>query len=69
MNTLPSISREVRLLARPDGLPGPEHFEVASVPMPVPAEDEVLGAIATSMYSPRRSTLKHLPRTSQGSIR
>jgi NADPH-dependent curcumin reductase CurA len=42
MNTLPSISREVRLLARPDGLPGPEHFDVASVPMPVPAEDEVL---------------------------
>lgn len=38
----PSQSKEVRLRARPSGLPGPEHFEVVSVPRPVPRADEVL---------------------------
>lgn len=36
------VSREVRLRARPSGLPRPEHFEVISVPRPVPRFDEVL---------------------------
>lgn len=36
------MSREVRLAAVPRGLPRPEHFVVAEVPMPVPAEGEVL---------------------------
>jgi 2-alkenal reductase len=35
-------AREVRLRTRPKGLPGPEHFEVVSVPKPVPQTGEVL---------------------------
>jgi 2-alkenal reductase len=36
------ISREVRLAAIPDGLPRPEHFELAEVALPEPAADQVL---------------------------
>jgi hypothetical protein len=37
------MSREVRLTAVPAaGLPGPEHFELAEVPLPVPDEGQVL---------------------------
>ncbi|TDD79502.1 NADP-dependent oxidoreductase [Actinomadura darangshiensis] len=37
-----SFSREVRLIAVPDGLPRPEHFAVVQEPMPVPDEGQVL---------------------------
>lgn len=39
---LPRTSREVRLAALPEGLPGPEDFTIAETPMPVPGADEVL---------------------------
>ncbi|MGW7008102.1 MDR family NADP-dependent oxidoreductase [Streptomyces sp. NPDC054933] len=39
---LPSTCREVRLAARPQGLPRAEHFTVAETPLPVPAPGEVL---------------------------
>jgi NADPH-dependent curcumin reductase CurA len=42
MPTLPRTGREVRLAARPDGLPRPEHFTVTSVPVPAPGLDQVL---------------------------
>jgi 2-alkenal reductase len=35
-------SREIRLAAVPDGLPAPGDFELAEVPVPVPAADQVL---------------------------
>ncbi|MEV7601520.1 NADP-dependent oxidoreductase [Kitasatospora sp. NPDC089797] len=35
-------SREIRLAARPAGLPGPEHFTLVTVPRPVPAAGDVL---------------------------
>jgi NADPH-dependent curcumin reductase CurA len=35
-------SREIRLRARPTGLPGPENFAVASTPSPVPGDGDVL---------------------------
>ncbi|MFJ4189045.1 MDR family NADP-dependent oxidoreductase [Kitasatospora sp. NPDC089509] len=37
-----TTSREVRLAARPTGLPGPEHFTLVTTPRPVPAAGEVL---------------------------
>ena len=36
------IAREVRLKIRPEGLPGPQHFELAEVPPPVAGAGEVL---------------------------
>jgi NADPH-dependent curcumin reductase CurA len=42
MDTLPTTSREVRLVARPDGLPSLEHFEVVEVPLPALADGEIL---------------------------
>ncbi|WP_214104103.1 MDR family NADP-dependent oxidoreductase [Acrocarpospora catenulata] len=36
------MSREVRLVTVPDGLPKPEHFVVAEVPLPVPDKGQVL---------------------------
>ncbi|CAL9584690.1 NADP-dependent oxidoreductase [Streptomyces sp. enrichment culture] len=36
------VSREIRLAARPVGEPGPEHFELASAPVPEPAEGQVV---------------------------
>ncbi|MEV0390748.1 hypothetical protein [Nonomuraea sp. NPDC050643] len=36
MLSFPRVSREVRLAAVPDGLPGPEHFVLAEVPLPAP---------------------------------
>ncbi|MFI9275755.1 MDR family NADP-dependent oxidoreductase [Kitasatospora sp. NPDC052896] len=42
MSDLPPTCREVRLAARPDGLPGPEHFEVVETPVPAPGVDQVL---------------------------
>jgi hypothetical protein len=38
----PTVSREVRLAALPEGLPRPEHFTVVETPLPVPAEGEAL---------------------------
>jgi hypothetical protein len=35
-------SREIRLKSRPVGVPEPEHFELASAPLPAPAEGEVV---------------------------
>ncbi|WP_448580403.1 NADP-dependent oxidoreductase [Thermaurantiacus sp.] len=35
-------SREIRLKSRPVGVPGPEHFELASVALPAPGPGEVL---------------------------
>jgi hypothetical protein len=34
-------SREIRLKSRPEGRPGPEHFELAEVEVPAPAPGEV----------------------------
>ena len=42
MSDLPPTCREVRLAARPEGLPGPEHFVVVEVPLPLPGPDQVL---------------------------
>jgi NADPH-dependent curcumin reductase CurA len=39
---LPHMSREVRLAAVPGGLPKPEHFVVAEVPLPTPDDGHVL---------------------------
>lgn len=36
------IAREVRLKIRPEGLPGPQHFELVEVPPPVAGAGEVL---------------------------
>lgn len=38
----PHTCREVRLAARPEGLPGPEHFAVVETPVPVPGPGRVL---------------------------
>ncbi|WP_395107667.1 hypothetical protein [Actinomadura sp. SCN-SB] len=35
-------SREVRLVALPDGLPRPEHFAIVETPLPVPGPGQVL---------------------------
>lgn len=35
-------SREIRLAARPEGEPGPEHFELAELPVPEPGPGQVL---------------------------
>ena len=37
-----TISREIRLKSRPEGLPRPENFELASVELPQPGPGEVL---------------------------
>jgi 2-alkenal reductase len=42
MTAAPTISREVRLKARPEGLPAPAHFDIVEVPLPVPGPDAVL---------------------------
>ncbi|AWS40454.1 NADP-dependent oxidoreductase [Streptosporangium sp. 'caverna'] len=42
MPPLPQISREIRLTTVPDGLPKPEHFVIADVPLPVPDDGQVL---------------------------
>ncbi|MFJ7498001.1 MDR family NADP-dependent oxidoreductase [Streptomyces sp. NPDC097727] len=42
MSDLPPTCREVRLAARPAGLPGPEHFILVEVPLPRPADGQVL---------------------------
>lgn len=39
---MPQTNREIRLAARPEGEPGPEHFELAQAPMPEPGPGEVL---------------------------
>jgi len=39
---LPRISREIQLVALPEGLPRPEHFGLVEVPIPVPGEGEAL---------------------------
>ena len=36
------VSREIRLIARPQGFPGEELFEIAETPIPSPAEGQVL---------------------------
>ena len=36
------LGREIRLVARPQGFPGEDLFEVAETPIPVPAEGQVL---------------------------
>ena len=36
------VNRQVRLRARPDGIPQAEHFELVEAAMPAPAEGEVL---------------------------
>ncbi|MBT2232434.1 NADP-dependent oxidoreductase [Nonomuraea sp. NEAU-A123] len=42
MPTLPRTSREVQLATVPDGLPKPEHFVVAEVPLPAPEDGQVV---------------------------
>ncbi|MEV8515205.1 NADP-dependent oxidoreductase [Dactylosporangium sp. NPDC051484] len=42
MSELPPTCREVRLAARPEGLPRPEHFDVVTIPLPRPAAGQVL---------------------------
>ncbi|KJY35379.1 MDR family NADP-dependent oxidoreductase [Streptomyces katrae] len=39
---LPRTAREVRLVARPDGLPAPRHFTVTRTPLPEPGPGQVL---------------------------
>ncbi|RKN41737.1 MDR family NADP-dependent oxidoreductase [Streptomyces hoynatensis] len=39
---IPDTHRELRLAARPKGLPGPEHFELAETAVPRPGPGEVL---------------------------
>jgi NADPH-dependent curcumin reductase CurA len=39
---IPTISREVRLVSRPHGLPVPDNFTVVRVEVPPPGEDQVL---------------------------
>jgi NADPH-dependent curcumin reductase CurA len=40
---MPAItSRQIRLAARPEGRPGPEHFRLEEHPVPAPGEGEVL---------------------------
>jgi NADPH-dependent curcumin reductase CurA len=41
-SALARSSREVRLAARPENLPGPEHFEIVEVPLPRPGPGQVL---------------------------
>ena len=36
------VNRQVRLKARPDGIPQAEHFELVEAPLPAPADGEVL---------------------------
>ncbi len=40
---MPEINRRLVLKARPDGIPGPEHFDLAEVEVVEPAAGEVLG--------------------------
>ncbi|NDU73798.1 hypothetical protein GWI34_14295 [Actinomadura sp. DSM 109109] len=42
MPPTPRTTRVVQLAALPEGLPRPEHFRVVEVPVPVPADGEVL---------------------------
>ncbi|MGV9881158.1 MDR family NADP-dependent oxidoreductase [Streptomyces sp. NPDC003006] len=42
MAALPATQKEVRLVARPDGLPRLEHLGVVETPLPSPGEGEVL---------------------------
>ena len=42
MTTVPATTREVRLVARPQGWPKPADFEVAEVPLAEPGPGEVL---------------------------
>ncbi|MEU4116100.1 NADP-dependent oxidoreductase [Kitasatospora sp. NPDC028055] len=39
---MPTTARVVRLTARPEGLPGPEHFTVTEEPLPAPGPGEAL---------------------------
>jgi NADPH-dependent curcumin reductase CurA len=36
------VSREIRLVARPQGLPGEDLFEIAEIPIPEPAEGQLV---------------------------
>jgi NADPH-dependent curcumin reductase CurA len=38
----PPLHREIRLKTRPEGLPGPEHFDLVSCATPIPGAGEVL---------------------------
>ncbi|MGV9653072.1 MDR family NADP-dependent oxidoreductase [Streptomyces sp. NPDC003554] len=40
--SLPSATREIRLVIAPEGLPGPEHFAVVAQPLPTPGPGQVL---------------------------
>jgi len=40
--TIPANAREFRLASRPDGIPGPENFDLVEVPVPTPGEGQVL---------------------------
>jgi len=42
MSALPAISREVRLISRPEGLPSCENFAMVAVPLPIPSNGEAL---------------------------
>ena len=42
MSSLPSTSREIRLVSRPNGWPSDENFELAAAPVRAPGDDEVL---------------------------
>ena len=39
---MPTLNRQVRLKARPTGIPDASHFEIAQAPIPEPAEGQVL---------------------------
>ncbi|MFD4910830.1 MDR family NADP-dependent oxidoreductase [Kitasatospora purpeofusca] len=42
MSALPTSTREVRLVAAPDGLPAPGDFAVVEAPLPTPGPEQVL---------------------------
>jgi NADPH-dependent curcumin reductase CurA len=39
---VPKTNTQVRLKARPDGIPQAEHFELVAAPMPTPGENQIL---------------------------
>ncbi|MFD9735298.1 MDR family NADP-dependent oxidoreductase [Umezawaea sp. NPDC059074] len=51
------MSREVRLVAVPEGLPRPEHFEVVTTPVPTPSAGQVLVRNRFFQVSARLRTL------------
>jgi len=54
--SLPSATREVRLVTVPEGLPGPEHFAVVAQPLPAPGPGKSSSEPGTFVF-PRLRTV------------